>query len=129
MNDFRLNNSFEQFSINNSYWSNYENLVKDMSNEQKNYVSKQKSVVSAKQNLMTAFIDYLFEQNRNSFVVASPAARNLADEYISAISKAANGYVTRSDELEKENADLKKQLQQLMNDFEGKNGKNKTTTD
>lgn len=123
-NDFR----FEQFQPYNNYWNKYDSVIKELSNEQKTFVGKQKSVLSAKQNLMSAFIDYLFEQQKNNFVLASETAKNLADEYISAIQKAASGYVTHQEELEKENADLKKQLQQLMLDFGEKNGKNDKST-
>ena len=124
MNDFRLN----QFQPYNNYWTKYDQVVRDLSNEQKSFVNKQKNVLAAKQNLMSVFIDYLFEQQKNNFIVASDQAKNLADDYINAIQKAANGYVTHQEELEKENADLKKQLQQLMLDFgESKNGNGKAT--
>lgn len=126
MNDFNFNN-FEQFSP--TVWNKYDSVVKDLSNEQKIFVGKQKNVITAKQNLMTAFIDYLFEVNKNNFVMASPVATNLADEYINAISKAAGAYISHNDELEKENAELKKQLQQFMNMEGKKDGKNKTTAE
>ena len=129
-NDFRFSNNFNPYQMNNSFWNKYNNLINQMSSEQKNYVGKQKNVLSAKQNLLSEFIDYLFEQHKNNFVLASEHAKKLADEYITSIQKAADSYVTHSEELEKENADLKKQIQQLMLDFgEKKNGKNNRTTE
>lgn len=127
-NDFRYNNNFEQFQSYNNYWNKYDSIIKELSNEQKSFVSKQKNVLTAKQNLMASFIDYLFEQHKNSYILSSEQSKLLADEYIENIQKAANSYVTHQEELEKENADLKKQIQQLMLDFGDKNGKDNLTT-
>lgn len=128
MNDFKFNN-FEQFQLNTPYWQKYDDAIKNMSSEQKIFVSKQENVLQAKQNLMSAFIDYLFEQHKNTFVIANNSAKELADKYIDAIKVAADSYVSRSEQLENENNELKKQIQQLMLDFEGRNGKNTTTAE
>lgn len=127
MNEFGFNN-FEQYTQ-QVPWNKYDAVIKELSNEQKIFVGKQKSVITAKQNLMTAFIDYLFEVNKNNFVMASPVAKDLADEYINAISKAAGSYVSHNEELEKENAELKKQLQQFLNMEGKKDGKNKAAAE
>ena len=66
-NDFNVN-SFEHFQPYNSYWGNYDSMIKEMSNDQKNFVGKQDEVKNAKNLLISAFIDYLFEQNKNNFV-------------------------------------------------------------
>ena len=114
--------------MNNSYWQKYNDLLKNMSGEQRIFVSKQESVLAAKQNLMSTFIDYLFEREKNSFINSGDTAKNIADSYIESVKDAADRYVTRNEQLEKENAELKKQLQQLMLDFgEKENGKNKPT--
>lgn len=130
MSGFNFNNynNFENLSINNSLWTKYDNLINSLSNEQKVFVSKQKNVIQAKENLLSAFIDYLFEQNKNSFVLVNDTAKNLADNYILAIQKASESYVTKSEELEKENTELKKKIQQLMLDFGAKDGKDKSAT-
>lgn len=123
-NSFNINN----FQINNSYWSRYNSMIQDMSSEQRIFVSKQESVIEAKQNLMSTFIDFLFERDKASFVNSSDEAKKIADDYLDKIKEAADRYVTRNEELEKENTELKKQLKQLMLDFEGKNNENKCTT-
>lgn len=123
-NSFNINN----FQINNSYWSRYNSMIQDMSSEQRIFVSKQESVIEAKQNLMTTFIDYLFEREKTSFVNSSEDYKKISDKYLDTVKEAADRYVTRNEELEKENTELKKQLKQLMLDFEGKNNENKCTT-
>lgn len=115
-NSFNINN----FQINNSYWLRYNSMIQDMSSEQRIFVSKQESVIEAKQNLMTTFIDYLFEREKTSFVNSSEDYKKISDKYLDAVKEAADRYVTRNEELEKENIELKKQLKQLMLDFEGK---------
>ena len=123
-------NSFNDYQINNSYWSRYNNMIKDMSNEQRIFVSKQDSVIEAKQNLMATFIDYLFERDKASFVNSSDDARKIADIYLETVKDASSRYVTRNEELEKENIELKKQIKQLMLDFgEKENGKDKSSAE
>lgn len=123
-------NSFTDYQINNSYWSRYNNMIKDMSNEQRIFVSKQDSVIEAKQNLMATFIDYLFERDKASFVNSSDDARKIADIYLETVKDASSRYVTRNEELEKENIELKKQIKQLMLDFgEKENGKDKSSAE
>lgn len=122
--------NFSDYQINNSYWAKYNNMIKDMSSEQRIFVSKQNSVIEAKQNLMSTFIEYLFEREKASFVNSSDDARKIADIYLDTVKDASTRYVTRNEELEKENNELKKQIKQLMLDFgENENdGKDKTTT-
>lgn len=128
MNNFNLN--FERYQLNNSYWNKYEQILSSMSSEQKVFVSKQESVLLAKQNLISAFIDYLFEQHKATFINSSDNAKALADDYFESINKAAASYVSKSEQLEQENEELKKQLKQLMLDFNKreKNG-NSTSTE
>ena len=123
-NDFNLN--FERFQLDNSYWNKYNNLINRMSNEQRMFVGKQEDVLQAKQKLISVFVDYLFEQYKGSFVNSSDMAQALANEYFEAVSKAAEKYVTRNDQLEKENAELKKQVKQLMLNY-GKDVNDSTT--
>lgn len=123
-NGFSINN----FQNNNSYWVRYNSMIQDMSSEQRIFVSKQDSVIEAKQNLMTTFIDYLFEREKNSFVNSSDEYKKISDKYLDVVKEAADRYVTRNEELEKENIELKKQLKQLMLDFEGKNNESDKCT-
>lgn len=129
MNDY-VNDFNNNFSIlNNSYWNKYNNLIKNMSNEQRIFVAKQQSVLEAKQNLISTFIDYLFERDKNSFTNSSDEAKRISDIYIDTVKDAADKYVTRNEELEKENQELKAKIEQLLLDFgDRENGKNKTST-
>lgn len=126
-NDFNVT-SFDHFQPYNSYWGNYDSMIKEMSNDQKNFVGKQDEVKNAKNLLISAFIDYLFEQNKNNFVSTSEIAKKLADDYINTVKNALNNYETRSERLEKENADLRKQIQQLLDFGEKTNGKKQDST-
>ena len=129
MDNFDINNFNNYQILNNSYWIKYNNLIQHMSQEQKIFVSKQESVLEAKQNLMSSFLDYLFEREKSNFINSSDEAKRISDIYIESIKIAADKYVTRNEELEKENAELKHKIQQLLLDFEGKgNGKDKITT-
>lgn len=119
--------TIDNFTPNNSFWYKYDNVINQMSTEQKIFVSKQKEVIESKQNLMSAFMDFLFEQHKNSFV-SSDIAKDLISEYLTTVQDAANKYVSRSDLLEKENEELKKQIQLLLKNNEVKNDKQKTTS-
>lgn len=128
MNENFLEDMNSYSILNNSFWNRYNSMIKSMSNEQRVFVSKQKDVLEAKQNLMSSFIDYLFERDKSSFINSSDEAKRISEHYIESIKIAADKYVTRNEELEKENAELKQKIQQLLLDFEGnKNGKDKTT--
>jgi len=128
MKEYDFDN-FNRFSQ-NPLWLKYDSLINEMGNDQKVFVGKQQDVLEAKQLLMSTFIDYLFNQHRDTFIMSSDEARKLADRYIDCVHAAAGRYVTRSEELEKENVELKKQLKQLLFEFEEKktNAKNQNST-
>jgi hypothetical protein len=48
----------------NPFWIKYEDIIRNMSKEELNFVNKQESVILAKQNLISVFIDYLFEKKK-----------------------------------------------------------------
>lgn len=99
-----------------------------MSSEQKSFVSKNEKVLEKKSVMMNAFLDYLFEQHKDSFVsVQGGAYKKIADQYIESVQAARDMYVTRSEQLETENAELKKQIEELLKK-EKENGKNEITT-
>lgn len=112
-----------------TYWGKYENMLNDMSAEQKLFVSKNKDVLEKKSVMINAFLDYLFEQCKDSFVsVQNGIYKPIADEYIESVKAAGDSYVSRSEQLETENAELRKQLKELIEKGK-KNGKNEVTAD
>lgn len=126
---FHNNNDFS-FLNNSVYWNRYDQLLNGMSLEQKTFVSKNEKVLQKKSEMMNAFLDYLFEQYKDSFVsVQGGIYQKIADEYIETVRAAGDNFVTRAEELEKENEDLKRQIKKLMEKENRKNGKDETTAD
>lgn len=125
---FHNNNDFS-FLNNSTYWVKYDNILNGMSNEQKQFVAKNEEVKKKKGVMINAFIDYLFEQYKDSFVsVQDGAYKPIADDYIESVKKAGDSYVSRAEQLENENEQLKRQLKELMEKEKKGNGKDKTTT-
>lgn len=118
------------FLNNSTYWTKYDRLLNEMSAEQKQFVSKNEEVLEKKSVMMNAFLDYLFEQYKDSFVsVQNGIYKPVADEYIESVKAARDSYVSRSEQLENENAELKQKLKELIEKEKSKNGKDKTTAD
>lgn len=116
------------FLNNSTYWRKYDSVLNEMSPEQKQFVAKNEEVLEKKSVMMNAFIDYLFEQYKDSFVsVQNGIYKSTADEYIESVKKARDSYVSRSERLENENEELKRQLKELL-EKEKNNGKNEITT-
>lgn len=97
-----------------SSWRRFDDTVNAMSVEQRAWVCKQESVIKAENAMMSSFLEYLFNQNREAFVsVQDGKYARLVEDYISEIQKIADGYISRSELLEKENAALKEKLKML----------------
>ena len=104
-----------QIATTNSIWQKYEDIVSTMSVEQRTFVQKQESVINSKQEMFAIFLDYLFELNRDAFVNAfNGKYKSIVDNYITTIQQAADSYVTRAENLEKENAELREKLKQFL---------------
>lgn len=98
-----------------AYWKRYDDTVSAMSAEQRAWVGKQEAVIAAKQNMFGVFLDYLFEVNKDAFVsVGDGQYKSVVDAYIDTLQKAADGYVSRAESLEKENEELRRQLKQIL---------------
>lgn len=117
------------FLNNSTYWNKYDSLLNGMSAEQKQFVAKNENVMKKKTVMLNAFLDYLFEQYKDSFVsVQNGIYKPIAEEYIESVKAAGDSYITRSEQLETENEELRKQLKALMEKGKVENGKDKTTT-
>lgn len=112
MNNF-ANDNFYRNSM-NPFWIKYEDIIKNMSREEINFVNKQESVITAKQNLISLFIDYLFERERNNFIAVSDITKQVAENYLAEIQKASSSYVSQNEMLQNENAELKKRIEELL---------------
>jgi len=124
------NNNDLSFLNNSTYWIKYDNILNGMSSEQKSFVAKNEEVKKKKSVMMAAFVDYLFEQYKDSFVsVQNGAYKPVADEYIETVKKAGDSYISRAEQLETENEELKRQLKEFMNKGKKENGTDKTTAD
>jgi hypothetical protein len=127
--NFENINSFK--SQTNSFWIKYEEIISKMSKEELTYISKQENVINAKNNLINTFIDYLFDREKNNFISSSDMAKSVADDYIHNIQLASSNYVSRTELLENENAELKKKISELLSKGDVKkndNNKQITTT-
>lgn len=126
---FHNQNNFS-FLNNSTYWNKYDSVLNDMSAEQKQFVSKNENVLKKKGVMLNAFLDYLFEQYKDSFVsVQNGIYKPVAEEYIESVKAARDSYISRSEQLESENAELKKQLKELLEKKGKENGKNEVTAE
>lgn len=98
-----------------TYWKRYDDTIAAMSGEQRAWVARQEEVINAKQVMFNVFLDYLFEANKDAFVsVGDGKYKGIVDSYIDTIQKAAEGYVSRAESLEKENEELRQQLKMML---------------
>ena len=113
-------NNFNQNQ--NPFWLKYESLIQKMSKEEINFVAKQESVIKAKESLISVFIDYLFEKEKNNFILTE-LSKSVTENYLTEIEKASSNYISRAESLENENILLKKKIEELL-----KGTKNDDTT-
>lgn len=116
----RLQNESQIQSVNkSSTWRRYDDTLASLSTEQKLWVCKQESVLKAKSEMYSQFIDYLFELNRDAFVsVGDGRYKKLCENYIDSIQSSASSYVSRSEQLEQKNIELVKQNEALQRKLE-----------
>lgn len=113
-----------------NFWKKYDDLINCLSNEQKSFVSKQNEVIDAKERMFSSFLDYLFDQKKEDFInVGDGKNKNVVQNYFDSIQRAADKYVSRSEQLEKENESLRNQLKMFMeqkNESMATNGNRRT---
>lgn len=93
------------------FWERYNEAVNSLSNEQKAWISEQQTVIQKKTEMYSAFIEYLFEKEKDAFVYSG--GRNVSEEYIKAVEFASSQYVDKTKRLEAENEKLKQRLDRL----------------
>ena len=104
-----------QNNFRTDFWKRYDDVINCLSSEQRDFVSRQKNVIQAKNLMYQEFIDYLFEINKDAFVSVSDGVhKNIVNKYINEIKNAADSYVSRTEQLEKENEELKAQIKKVL---------------
>lgn len=101
-------------SVEPSPWDRLKTATGNMDASQIKWVLGRKEVADAYEKMISAFNTWMFENNKDSFG-RLPAYRPLVDEYINAVIQSAQEYGQRAQNLEAENAVLRKQLEELMN--------------
>ena len=110
----RLKNETSGIQNKSAAWRRFDDTVNAMSPEQRVWVSKQDSVVKAENAMMSSFLEYLFNQHREAFAsVEDGRYGKLVEDYINAIQITGTSYVSRAEQLEKENKDLRERLRRL----------------
>lgn len=98
-----------------SFWKKYDDILNSLSADQKQWVSKQNEVVMAKEKMFSMFLNYLFDQKKDDFVSVNDGKyKGIVSDYFQAIQKAADGYVSHAESLERENEDLKAKLKEIL---------------
>lgn len=95
-----------------SPWDRLKTATGNMELGQIAWVMKQDKVVQAWTSLKSTFDNWLFERWKEDFGKVQ-AYRPLVDNYINAVIEAAQGYGVRASTLEAENAELRKQIEEL----------------
>lgn len=107
-----------QNSFRTDFWKKYDDVINCLSSEQRDFVSRQKNVIQAKNLMYQEFIDYLFDVNKDAFVSVSDGVHKpVVNRYIDEIRKAADSYVSKTEQLEKENEELKAQIKKVLEEY------------
>lgn len=93
-------------------WQRFDDLVGKMSNDQQAFVNNNEKALAKRKELLSTFNDWLFERFKDEFVQI-PVFAGLAEEYVNAVATAAQEFGQHAAGLEKENEELRRQLDEL----------------
>lgn len=96
------------------HWKRLQDATNSIDMSQSNWIMSQESVKSAYGDLMQAFQHYLFERFKDDFA-GLPLYQDIISKYVDSVLSAAQGFAKRTEQLERENAELKKKLEELSN--------------
>lgn len=94
-------------------WKRFDELLGQMSDDQKSFVAGDEEVINQRQKVMATFNDWMFEKYKNEFA-AIPAFAGIAQEYVDAVASTAQKYGQKAANLQKKNEELKRQLAELQ---------------
>ena len=104
------NHSFTN-SNNIGYWNRLTDYISKFSTDQLKFIDNNQQVIKAHNDMLNAFVQYLFEKNKDDFA-AFDEFRPVCDTYIDCVIKTASEYDDKVSEALNENAELKNKLKE-----------------
>lgn len=95
-------------------WKRLQDATVSIDMSQSNWIMSQESVKAAHGDLMQAFQHYLFERFKDEFA-SLPLYQDIVSKYVDSVLTAAQGFAKRTEQLERENEELKRKLEELSN--------------
>ena len=95
-------------------WKRLQDATTSIDMSQSNWIMSQETVKSAYGDLMQAFQHYLFERFKDDFA-SLPLYQDIISKYVDSVLAAAQGFAKRTEQLERENEELKRKLEELSN--------------
>lgn len=99
-------------------WKRFNDLIQQMSDDQKAYVGNHDLVIAERQKMMQTFNDWMFEKYKNEFVTI-PSFDSLAQGYVEAVASTAQEFGAKTAALRQENDELRKELAALKSKLGG----------
>ena len=99
-------------------WKRFNDLIQQMSDDQKAYVGNHDLVIAERQKMMQTFNDWMFEKYKNEFVTI-PSFDSLAQGYVEAVASTAQEFGAKTAALRQENDELRKELAALRSKLGG----------
>lgn len=93
-------------------WKRFNDLIQQMSDDQKAYVGNHDLVIAERQKMMQTFNDWMFEKYKNEFVMI-PSFDSLAQGYVEAVASTAQEFGAKTAALRQENDELRRELDEL----------------
>lgn len=98
-------------------WKRLQDATTSMDVSQITWIMSREPVKEAYSNMMQTFSTYLFERFKDDFA-GCPAFEGVINTYISSVIKAAEEFAKHTENLEKENEELRRQLQEYQKNDE-----------
>ena len=99
-------------------WKRFDDLIQQMSDDQKTYVANHETVIGERQKMMQTFNDWMFEKYKNEFVTI-PSFDALAQGYVEAVASTAQEFGAKAAALRQENEELRREIEALKQKMGG----------